>query len=59
VEKLSKEIALVLNTPDVKQTLISKGVEPVGSSPAEFKAFIEAEMKRYAEAAKNAGIQPQ
>ena len=28
-------------------------------SPAEFKAFIETEMKRYAEAAKNAGIKPQ
>lgn len=59
VEKLSKEIAAVLNAPDVKQSLISKGVEPVGSSPEQFKAFIESEMKRYEQAAKNAGIKPQ
>lgn len=59
VEKLSKEIAAVLNSPEIKQSLISKGVEPVGSTPAEFKAFIDTEMKRYAEAAKNAGIKPQ
>ena len=59
VQALSKETARVLNSPDVRDKLLSQGVEPVGSTPQEFRAFILKEMERYAQAAKAAGITPQ
>jgi tripartite-type tricarboxylate transporter receptor subunit TctC len=43
----------------MRAKLLSQGVEPVGSTPSEFKAFLESEIKRYGEAAKAANIQPQ
>ena len=49
----------MLNTPEVRDRLLSQGVEPVGSTPQEFRTFIIKEMERYAQAAKAAGITPQ
>jgi len=43
----------------MRAKLLSQGVEPVGSTPSEFKAFLEVEIKRYGEAARAANIQPQ
>jgi tripartite-type tricarboxylate transporter receptor subunit TctC len=55
VAKLSAETAKALNAPEVRERLLSQGVEPVGSTPAQFAAHIEAEMQRYAAAIKASG----
>jgi tripartite-type tricarboxylate transporter receptor subunit TctC len=59
VAQLSAQVSKVLNQPEMRAKLLSQGVEPVGSTPSEFKAFLEVEIKRYGEAAKAANIQPQ
>ena len=59
VSQLSSQVSKVLNHPEMRAKLLSQGVEPVGSTPSEFKAFLESEIKRYGEAAKAANIQPQ
>ncbi len=59
VERLSKEIAAILRSPDVAQTFTERGFEPVGSSPAEFRAFIESESRRWLKVAQDAGIKPE
>ena len=59
VAQLSSQVSKVLNHPEMRAKLLSQGVEPVGSTPSEFKAFLESEIKRYGEAAKAANIQPQ
>lgn len=59
LNRLSGEVAAVLNSPEVRNKLISQGIEPVGSTPEAFKAFIETEMKNYAQTAKAAGITAQ
>lgn len=59
VSQLSTLVSKALNEPEMKKKLLAQGVEPVGSSPAEFAAFLEAEIKRYGQAAKAANIKPQ
>lgn len=57
VDKLSTVVSHGLSESATRQRLLSQGVEPVGSSPEQFASFIETETKRYAAAAKAAGIQ--
>jgi tripartite-type tricarboxylate transporter receptor subunit TctC len=55
VAKLSAETSKALNAPDVRERLLAQGVEPVGSTPEQFAAFIDSEMQRYAAAVKASG----
>lgn len=55
VAKLSAETRKALLAPDVRDRLLAQGVEPVGSTPEQFTAHLEAEMQRYAEVIKRSG----
>ena len=59
VARLSAAAAAALRAPDVRERFMSQGVEPVGSTPEQYAAFIEAEIPRWAEAARAAKIVPQ
>jgi tripartite-type tricarboxylate transporter receptor subunit TctC len=59
VARLNAEINKALAAPDVKEKLAAAGVEPAGGSPAQFTAFIQSEMARWAQVAKAAGVQPE
>jgi tripartite-type tricarboxylate transporter receptor subunit TctC len=59
VDRLAKEIGATLRAPDVVQTFNERGIEPVGNTPAEFRAFIEAETRRWLKVAQGAGINPE
>jgi tripartite-type tricarboxylate transporter receptor subunit TctC len=59
VDKLHAEIRNALRQPAVRDSLAAISMEAVGSTPAEFKAFVVASIKRYAELVKLAGIQPE
>ena len=54
--KLSAEIIKGTRSSDMWDTLVSQGTEPVGSTPREFAAFIEAETAKYAKVIKQAGV---
>jgi tripartite-type tricarboxylate transporter receptor subunit TctC len=56
VEKLSREIATALQSPDFREQFTSKSLEPVGSTPAEFSTFIRDEMRVWDPVAKAANI---
>jgi tripartite-type tricarboxylate transporter receptor subunit TctC len=56
VEKLSREIAAALQTPEFREQFTSKSLEPVGSTPAEFAAYIRDEMRVWDPVAKAANI---
>jgi len=47
VNRLNEAIVKVLNQPDIRGRLAEQGSEPVGSSPAEFRRFIEAETEKW------------
>lgn len=56
VERLALEIAAVLNQDDTKAKLATFGVDRVGSTPAQFKAFFGSEVDKWARVVKTTGI---
>jgi tripartite-type tricarboxylate transporter receptor subunit TctC len=58
VAKWQKDLATALSMPAVHESLLSRGVEPVGSTPAEFNRFIQTEMTKWADVVRRAGIKP-
>jgi tripartite-type tricarboxylate transporter receptor subunit TctC len=59
VQRMNAEVAAVLALPDVRTRLSDLGYEPVGSSSAQFAAFIKAELAKWAKVIKSAGIKLQ
>jgi tripartite-type tricarboxylate transporter receptor subunit TctC len=59
VDGLYKESAAILRSPEVVQTFNDRGFEPGGNTPAEFRAFIESEVRRWLKVAQDAGIKPE
>ena len=58
VTKLHKEIAASLQNKPVRDQIIAQGFEIVGSTPDQFRAHIQAEVAKWAELVKKAGIKP-
>ncbi|MBI4190231.1 MAG: tripartite tricarboxylate transporter substrate binding protein [Betaproteobacteria bacterium] len=56
VNRLSQNIARIVNRADVRGKLLISGGEPVGSSPEEFAATIRSEIARVSKLIKDAGI---
>jgi tripartite-type tricarboxylate transporter receptor subunit TctC len=56
VSKLHREVVKVIAMPDIQKAFAAQAAVPVGNSPAEFRAFIEAEIKRWKEVAQAAKI---
>ena len=56
VDKLHRDTVKALADPDVKKKFADLGVEAKSSSPAEFSAFIKAEMGKYSKLVKEANI---
>jgi tripartite-type tricarboxylate transporter receptor subunit TctC len=56
IEKIYRETAKVLQSPDVRERFSREGAEPVASTPAEFSAYVRSEFVKYAKLVKDAGI---
>jgi tripartite-type tricarboxylate transporter receptor subunit TctC len=56
VDQISKEIARVVDLPDVKQQFVNNGEEARPSTPNEFTRFVGAELEKYSTLVKLAGI---
>jgi len=56
VDKLAKEIGLVLSAPETQKHFAAEGAEVVQKTPAEFAAFIEAELAKWQRVVKDARI---
>ena len=56
LRKIQQETARQLNAPDLKDRLTALGTEPVGSTPAEFAAFIKSEAAKWSRVTREAGI---
>lgn len=55
IAKLSAETTKILQSPEVRERFLAQGVETVGGTPDQYQAFIEAEIPRWARAAKASG----
>jgi tripartite-type tricarboxylate transporter receptor subunit TctC len=59
VVRLHRNVTMALNAPEVRNAYAALGLDPVGSSPAEFKRFLAEQVRRYAELVAIAKIEPQ
>jgi tripartite-type tricarboxylate transporter receptor subunit TctC len=56
VAKINKDVAEVIRTPAVRDKLATQFMAPVGNSPAQFRAVIDAEVARWAPVIKAADV---
>jgi tripartite-type tricarboxylate transporter receptor subunit TctC len=59
IAKLHAETVKALADPAVKERIAQQGAEPGGMAPEAFAAFIVEDTRRWAEAAKAAGVKPE
>ena len=58
ITRLNQSVVKALQDPEVKKTLASLGVDPVGDSPKEFGAYIQSEFLRWQKVITDADIKP-
>jgi tripartite-type tricarboxylate transporter receptor subunit TctC len=58
VAKVNADIQRAMALPDVKAQLENQGLQGAGGSPAQFEAFMRAEVEKWAKAIKAAGVPP-
>ena len=46
-ERVAKEVAEIVKMPEVRESLAKIGAEPVASTPAEFKAYVDQQLDYY------------
>jgi tripartite-type tricarboxylate transporter receptor subunit TctC len=59
VAKLGTDAAAALADPEVRQRMLALGAEPAGDTPAQFAAFIQADMAKWSRLMKERGITPE
>src|SRR5438128_4978311 len=59
IERLHAEAMVALRSPEMKQRLATDGAEPLGSTPAEFAAFIRRELDKWGRVVESARIERQ
>ena len=59
IDRLHREATKSLAYPDVRERLAGLGSTPIGNTPTEAAAFLRAELARWAEVARSAGIKAQ
>jgi tripartite-type tricarboxylate transporter receptor subunit TctC len=55
VARLHAELTKALHQTDVRERIVADGSEPVGSSPAEFRDFMAADLAKWAKVVKESG----
>ena len=56
--RLNREITKVLEMPDIKEKLVSQGIDPAANSPEEFGEFMKSEAAKWARVIRAANIKP-
>ena len=55
VRKISSDVASAVKSSDLTERMTQLGMEPVGSTPAEFDALIRAEIEKWSRVVKASG----
>jgi len=59
VDRVSREVARILDRPDVKERITGLGGRPKSSTPEEFDKFIRSEIETRSQLMKSSGIKPE
>ena len=55
VDKISKDLAAIMKTPEMKERLSKLGAEPAGTTPAEFADLMKADTAKWSKVVKSSG----
>ena len=58
IARINAAMVAAVKSRDLEERLLAVGAEPVGSTPAEFGAFLRKETGRWGKALKDAGVKP-
>jgi len=56
IERLNAEIVKALQNPELRAKLAAQGAEPLGSTPAEYGAYVKKELARWGQVVKASGV---
>ncbi len=56
VDRIQREFAKVLAMPEIAKRLTADGLEPVGSTPEQFRAFLAADKRKWGRVVKDADV---
>ncbi|MBC7780771.1 MAG: tripartite tricarboxylate transporter substrate binding protein [Proteobacteria bacterium] len=59
ITKLHADVLKAFALPDTRERMAANGFDPIGNSPKEFAAYIDAEVARWAKVITAAGIKPE
>src|SRR5713101_8076111 len=59
VERLSREVNVILKRPEIREQFEKQGSEAAGSTPGELSAFLEQQLIDWGDAARAAGLKPE
>ena len=59
VERLSREVNVILKRPEIRGQFEKQGSEPAGSTPGELGAFLKQQLVEWRSAARSAGLEPE
>ena len=59
IAKINADVARIIASPEMRARLAAQGADPIGSTPAEFLAFMRAEYEKWGRVIKEAHIAPQ
>lgn len=52
IQKISTDVAKIMAMPDVRESILAKATIPMSSTPEEYAAFIQSEIKKWSEVVK-------
>ena len=56
VTRLNVEIVKALALPEVRERLVAQGIDPIGNTPAQFAAYLQSEIGKWAKVIKATGV---
>ena len=56
IDRLHAEMVKAIKAPDVRERMLGIGADPIANTPAEFSAFVNAEMKKWGNVVRSAGV---
>ena len=59
IERLQREIRVIVNGPDLRDKLLAAAFEPIADTPAEFARYLASERIKWGRVVKEAGIKPE
>jgi tripartite-type tricarboxylate transporter receptor subunit TctC len=59
IDKVNKDIAAILQLPDVRERLLAQGTIPTATTPQAFDLMIKGDTDRYTKIIRDAGVTPQ